>query len=63
MFKVLRNNRVPWEGEQGTGEQEGIKRQEAICGDNGDVHYCDCGDSFIAVCICQIYQIDLHFKV
>lgn len=62
MFKVLRNKRVAWEGEQGTGEQEGIKRQEEILGDNGDVYYCDCGASFIAVCVCQINQIYLHFK-
>lgn len=63
MFKVLRNNRVAWEGKQGTGEQEGIKRQEEILGDNGDVYYCDCDDSFITVNTSPIYQIDLYFNL
>lgn len=56
MFEMLKN-KSSLGSESGTGDQEGIKRGKRKCLGVMDVYYRNCGDGFIGVCMCQIYQI------
>lgn len=50
-------------GAERWGGQEGVEKRDHIghFGGGGCVHYYDCSDDFIGICICPTYKI-MHLK-